>query len=333
LLGIGLYSWDGALVLELEIRITILKPGLGKLIAPHSIDDFLREHWPHKPFVIHGVRSGVKSLINNRALKSLDAIARLKHEYILANLPDFDDEYSSLHIRPEDVKKSFANKMGISFRLGNTTIPELATWLANLQDDLGLPAMTHARCLIYANPKRARTGTHYDQNANFVLQITGEKVWRLAENKNCENPIQRYTLRSPVDSTTALHAMPFAPAAVEKKMKKYVLRPGSLLFVPRGYWHNTVANADSLSLNFTFSQPTWADLAANYILSQLSVDPMWRATAYALRHGNKSELRHRAESEFETLKSMSGPFSFDVSGVEFGDLEKADLFTASKSNS
>jgi len=58
-----------------------------------------------------------------------------------------------------------------------------------------------------------------------------------------------------------------------------VLEPGSLLFVPRGVWHATEAEDDALSLNFTYTAPTWLDLLAAALRGRLAVSPAWRATA------------------------------------------------------
>ena len=61
--------------------------------------------------------------------------------------------------------------------------------------------------------------------------------------------------------------------------REIVLRPGSLLLVPRGMWHATRADDDALALNFTFTAPTWLDLLAVALRSKLALDPAWRATA------------------------------------------------------
>jgi 50S ribosomal protein L16 3-hydroxylase len=61
--------------------------------------------------------------------------------------------------------------------------------------------------------------------------------------------------------------------------REIVLAPGSLLFVPRGVWHATRATTDALSLNFTFTAPTWLDLMTAALRSRLALSPAWRETA------------------------------------------------------
>ena len=65
------------------------------------------------------------------------------------------------------------------------------------------------------------------------------------------------------------------PAAAET----VVLSPGSVLFVPRGYWHATESDEETLALNFTFGQPSWADVVLAALRTKLLADPQWRELA------------------------------------------------------
>ena len=76
------------------------------------------------------------------------------------------------------------------------------------------------------------------------------------------------------------------------------LKPGSLLFVPRGYWHSTEAKGEALALNFTFTAPTWIDLFTTALRSRLSLSPEWRETASGVCDPIR---RGTAESYLETL--------------------------------
>ena len=61
--------------------------------------------------------------------------------------------------------------------------------------------------------------------------------------------------------------------------ESFVLRRGSVLFVPRGYWHATQSDEDTLALNFTFGQPTWADVLLTALRTRVLKDASWRALA------------------------------------------------------
>jgi 50S ribosomal protein L16 3-hydroxylase len=47
-------------------------------------------------------------------------------------------------------------------------------------------------------------------------------------------------------------------------------------------WHATHASTDALSLNFTFSPPTWIDLFTAALRSRLALSSSWRETAEPL---------------------------------------------------
>jgi len=55
--------------------------------------------------------------------------------------------------------------------------------------------------------------------------------------------------------------------------------PGFTLFLPRGYWHGTSAEQESISLSFGFAVPSWADVFIGRLKSELAVAEHWRAPA------------------------------------------------------
>jgi 50S ribosomal protein L16 3-hydroxylase len=69
------------------------------------------------------------------------------------------------------------------------------------------------------------------------------------------------------------------PFEMPEDALSFELKPGSMLFVPRGSWHSTEAEGDALALNFTFTAPTWLDLFAAALRSRLALSPEWRETA------------------------------------------------------
>lgn len=133
--------------------------------------------------------------------------------------------------------------------------------------------------MLYATPDGKGTAAHFDQNINFVLQIHGTKTWWLAPNETFENPTERFTIGQPLDPELASYAMAEPPSEMPGPQEKIVLKPGSMLFVPRGYWHRTEASGEALALNFTFSQPTYVDVFLLALRSRLTLSPDWRALA------------------------------------------------------
>jgi ribosomal protein L16 Arg81 hydroxylase len=103
--------------------------------------------------------------------------------------------------------------------------PPLIDFASALTADLGHPVQVNA----YITPSSSQGfSAHYDVHDVFVLQVAGEKRWRVHE------PVLRDPLRD--QPWTDLRAQVEARAA-EDPVIDTVLRPGDALYLPRGYLH------------------------------------------------------------------------------------------------
>lgn len=253
--------------------------GLSALIAPHSAEEFFKQAWPKQPFVVHDLGQSILPLTQISFLQSLNALLNAWPNTVEVHLPDVSDESSAVDATPQNARKLFSNKMALLFNNVQNISDELQNWLSALRHDLGLPHSTYGRCIVYATPDGKGTAPHFDQNINFVLQLHGTKKWWLAPNESVENPTQRFTIGQPLDPELASYVDAPMPKQMPKDRREIILKPGSMLFVPRGFWHSTEANGEALALNFTFSQPTWVDLFTLALRSRLSLSPDWRELA------------------------------------------------------
>lgn len=289
-----------------------MKPSLAALIHPRSTSEFFASHAADAPFVVHGLKDSVEALIRLPFLASLDAMLGSWPNQVQVHLPDVADEASAIDASPADARKLFANGMGLLFNEVHAISPELTRWLAAVREDLGLSALTQGRCLVYATPAGKGTGAHFDQNVNFVLQLHGRKEWRLAPNDHVERPMTRHTIGLPVDPELQTYARAPMPEEMPADSDAIVLEPGSLLYVPRGVWHSTHASSDALSLNFTYSAPTWIDLFTAALRSRLALASEWRETAIpAAAHELEALLRELADDvphwdAFDILAATEG---------------------------
>ena len=256
-----------------------MKTALSALMGSKSTNDFLKSYLANESFVIHGLKEDIKELTALPFLDSLEALLNSWPGVIQAHLPDVKDEASSIDTNPRDAQKLFENGMGLLFNHAESISPLLQKWLYQLRKDIGLSALTDSRCLIYATPKGGGTAPHFDQNINFVLQISGSKNWWITPNDDVANPLTRHTMGQPVDPELGSYLEAPLPVSMPKNVSPIMLKAGSLLFVPRGSWHWTEAESDALSLNFTFSAPSWIDLFTAALRGRLAQSPDWRETA------------------------------------------------------
>lgn len=275
-----------------------MKPGLAALIHPSTTADFFAAYENNKPFVVHHPKEALTALRGLDFLASLENLLNMWPHTIQAHLPDLRDEASSIDTTPKDAKKLFQNGMGLLFNEAHRISPLLQTWLEKIRTDLGISAQTYSRCLIYATPDGKGTAPHFDQNINFVLQIHGTKIWKLAPNEHVINPLTRHTMGTEPDAELDGYLEDDLPTKMPTSVETIELKPGSVLFVPRGYWHSTEAQGEALALNFTFTAPTWIDLFTTALRSRLALSPEWRETANGV---SDSDRRDEAEAYLDTL--------------------------------
>ncbi|SFK61226.1 cupin domain-containing protein [Geodermatophilus ruber] len=107
--------------------------------------------------------------------------------------------------------------------------PPLMEFADQLAADLGHPTQVNA----YVTPPSSRGfSPHYDVHDVFVLQVAGEKHWRIHE------PVLPAPLRTQPWNDRADEV---AAAAEGEPVIDAVLRPGDALYLPRGYLHSAVA--------------------------------------------------------------------------------------------
>lgn len=105
-------------------------------------------------------------------------------------------------------------------------------------------------------PHSAGFTAHTDNKDGFILQIEGQKHWRVWEPLSLRRPLRSQMLGRPHE----------APAEKGPIVFDGVVTAGDLLFVPRGYVHQAAAAGDKASLHFTVSAAKnleWSTLLPN----------------------------------------------------------------------
>jgi bifunctional lysine-specific demethylase and histidyl-hydroxylase NO66 len=122
--------------------------------------------------------------------------------------------------------------------------PPLVEFSQALAADVGHPVQVNA----YVTPPQSRGfDDHYDVHDVFVLQVDGQKRWRVHE------PVHEAPLR---DQPWTLHRTAVEAAARTEPVLDVVLRPGDCLYLPRGYLHAAAA-LGGVSTHLTFGVHTW----------------------------------------------------------------------------
>lgn len=258
----------------------VLPGGVGALFHDRPVADFIANAWPDVFTVAHGPLARIPELI---ALDSIHAVEKL-----LTVWPGglrLGDRFGGREIDTNAARRLYQQGHHLAFSDAERVFPVLRQMLERLRLDLRLPLSCFGRCPIYASPDGVGEALHFDQNANFIVQISGEKTWRVAPNHHVRWPTDRYTTAQPVPSDELRRYSPESlPVVLPPDAENITMKPGSVMLLPRGYWHQTEAVGHSLSLNFTFDQPTWADVMGPTVRDSLLEHEEWRALATGAAH-------------------------------------------------
>lgn len=124
------------------------------------------------------------------------------------------------------------------------THPPVLELAQDLGADLGHPVQVNA----YVTPPSSRGfAAHYDVHDVFVLQTAGEKRWRL------HAPVQPHPLR---DQPWQDRRPAVEQAAAGEPHLEVTLRPGDVLYVPRGWLHSATA-LGGVSTHLTVGIHVW----------------------------------------------------------------------------
>ena len=116
--------------------------------------------------------------------------------------------------------------------------------------------------------QRQAFDTHFDTHEVFALHVAGEKVWQIYEGR-LENPIANEDYKGLGQD---YHDQRRGAIAA-----KVTLRPGDLLYIPRGQYHDALASSDgAIHLSFGLTHIIGVDVLT-MLFEQAIADPLFRS--------------------------------------------------------
>jgi hypothetical protein len=166
-------------------------------------------------------------------------------------------------VDPAMVLREFADGATIVLQALHRTWPALQTFTRELVAELGHPAQVNA----YITPEASRGfDAHYDVHDVFVLQVSGEKHWRV------HAPVRTHPR---ADEPWGNYRAAVAARAQEEPVLDVVMRPGDALYLPRGWLHSAVACAGtSIHLTIGVAAFTGADVISEMVAAVARSDEL-----------------------------------------------------------
>jgi ribosomal protein L16 Arg81 hydroxylase len=230
---------------------------LARCVEPVDAAEFLAEYWEQKPLAVPRAEEGrfddllsvadVERLVCSGALRH--PAFRLVKEGGQVALRDYTTD---LRWRPTPFAGTAdPDRVAAAFEAGATIVLQglhlnwtpLARFCRALEAELGQPAQANS----YYTPARSQGfAVHHDTHDVFVLQVAGEKQWRIYE------PLLELPLKHQHHSRAlGEHGPP---------TQELTLRAGDTLYLPRGWLHDALTSkSDSLHITVGINPHTWVD--------------------------------------------------------------------------
>lgn len=274
-------------------------PVLRTLVSPVPVELFLQEYWPQRWFATHGPVERLPAPLRGPELANFRALVGRYR-----GLPTFGQGRRGPRTITTEADPGHLYDMGLTVTLTDIAhcLPGADALLRQLEHDLGIGEGS-ARILAFASPTGDGVAPHFDAEDVFSVQLIGTKRFEVAPVKELPFPhgIQ-FGPRVKVFDELYLQSAGGFPKVEHAAFETIDMKPGSVLYVPRGTWHRTEAGADSLSLSISLRPASAAECLLYALRNLLIQDPQWRRPLYGA-WGNEKQ---RATALERAQKLLAG---------------------------
>jgi len=246
------------------------------LIAPVSTEEFLRDWYGKRPLHIDAENAGRRGLLDWNKLNELLGLpshwTEANIKLFFKGVPVNGDLYlDSVETLGGTVRRANAAKLDVFLQMGATllagAVHEISPPVRALAVSLAEQFAGRAEANVYGSFKGIQAlASHFDVHEVFAVQCEGEKVWNLYENR----------ANAPIEALRADRAQAVMDASKGRVAMQVRMRPGDLLYIPRGFCHDALASAEA-SLHVTFSVTPLDGRALFRMLEEEAIlDPAFR---------------------------------------------------------
>ncbi len=238
---------------------------LAEFTAPIPPDTFLSTYWTRRAVYLHDPKrsfdpyfgwEALNTILNSGELVYPDTAVRRKDRLVPAS--EYTKGGDGKHIDPAALMRLVQDGAGFSIRGADGLWPPLRAVKTSVYDAVYEPVHTN----MYYSPADQGSRCHYDLHEVFVLQIAGAKRWKVFE-PTTPYPVEPWREED-------------APGASATPYLDATLRAGDVLYVPRGHWHDVLAE-DSASLHITIGIVCRkADALLDWLGRELQASVVWR---------------------------------------------------------
>ena len=275
---------------------------LSFLFSPISPEEFFREHWDRSPIFVDGPAGRFDSIMHQHDFVAALFDAKLGSPNLRYLQKSIGNRAESLDYflrkkaawkKPQQMEQLACDlhKGTIVYVAIESAVASIAAFCRSLLPDFKCPISINA--YFSAGLDASAFDAHFDPQDTFILQLEGEKEWRLWESDRVPNPISGYP--DPKSITP-----PALPAD-----ETILMTPGDLLYVPRGTWHwpRSIDDKPSLHLTLTIVMPRPVDILL-WLTQEMSKEPDFRAALPFSKHQQgASDIRDALDQAMAYISS------------------------------
>ncbi|MFI9510364.1 JmjC domain-containing protein [Nocardia sp. NPDC052566] len=258
--------------------------------APHTLEQFGRSVLSKEPFAAPPRRDLAERVRDAVGIHAIEDAFALPGATVYTWFHDLSGRLSSAPIAAEVASRFYG--------AGTTLFYKVIPTFAPLEREAAAAfrvASTATQLQLFCNRPGAITKPHYDPVDVITMQLTGRKTWRIGPNTFAPQPLDPWAMGEPVSPSLRNYTETAPPQRMPAESTEHVLEPGSVLHVPRGYWHETTSDRDSISLHLVLNTPLRIDRALAALKSELLRDTYWREAIYDF--GNSADTRHQLDAD------------------------------------
>lgn len=219
-----------------------------QLLGDTSPKEFLHRYWQREPLLVRGALPNYVSPFSPDELAGLATDADVESRLVIETPSPgaaADSEWKLRHGPFADA--DFAQLPATNWSL---LVQAVDLWVPAAQELLGhfdfLPRWRIDDIMASFAPTGGSVGPHFDQYDVFLVQVEGERLWRIGE--FC-------------DETTGLIAgSELGIVANFKPTAEWLLQPGDMLYLPPKLSHWGIAQGNCMTFSVGFRSPSLADM-------------------------------------------------------------------------
>ena len=213
-------------------------------------EEFLRRYWQREPLLVRGALPNYSSPLSADELAGLATEDDVESRLVMET-PDQSPTSSSWSLRhgpfnDADFARLPPSNWSLLVQAVDLWVPEVQKLLERFDF---LPRWRMDDIMASFAPDGGSVGPHFDQYDVFLVQIEGERLWRVGE--LC-------------DETTGLVAdCDLRIVADFQATEEWLLGPGDMLYLPPRLSHWGVAKGNCMTFSVGFRSPSLADMLAD----------------------------------------------------------------------